>query len=313
MFELPTIKCKQCGKTLKTKNKNQKFCNKSCFDKFQDKKIEIKCKTCGKEFKVSPSVAKTRKYCSQKCAGNVPSKITRKCEYCGKKFNPKPNEVKRGNGKYCSRRCYQKDHSKKMRGKNHFRYNRIQKNCEYCGKPFTTVPSEIKKEKGRFCSKKCFYDSETKKVERVCEYCNKKFKTFLSEVVRGGGRYCSPECSSNDMRGEKSPSWKGGLSFEPYCSKFNFEFKERVREFWNRKCGICSKTEKENGIRLSVHHCNYEKMVCCNNVAPLFITTCKSCHAKTNNNREYWEEMLTNYIMIWFNGESYIPSKNPIM
>lgn len=107
--------------------------------------------------------------------------------------------------------------------------------------------------------------------------------------------------------GENHPNWNGGSSFEPYCHLFNEEFKERVREFWGRKCGICDKSEEENGRKLSVHHVSYNKEDCCLEVVPLFIPTCNSCHSKTNNNREYWKNILTNYIMIYFNGESFIP------
>lgn len=108
--------------------------------------------------------------------------------------------------------------------------------------------------------------------------------------------------------GNRNYNWKGGIAYGQYCPKFNEEFKERVREFWGRKCPICGKTEKENKQKLSVHHVNFEKMSCCNiDIQPLFTAVCRSCHSKTNNNRKYWEEMLTNYIMIWFDGESYLP------
>lgn len=92
-----------------------------------------------------------------------------------------------------------------------------------------------------------------------------------------------------DFRGEKSGMWKGGLSFEPYCIKFNDEFKERAREYWNRRCVLCGKDEKENGNRLNVHHVTYNKDTCCDGSVPLFVVLCNSCHGKTSGNREYWE------------------------
>ena len=33
------------------------------------------------------------------------------------------------------------------------------------------------------------------------------------------------------------------LKFEPYCIKFDEEFKERVREYFNRCCYVCAKNE----------------------------------------------------------------------
>ena len=107
------------------------------------------------------------------------------------------------------------------------------------------------------------------------------------------------------IKGENHPKWLGGVSFEPYCPKFNNEFKERVRAFWNRECGLCGLSEQDNGRKLSVHHVNYEKMVCCDDTPPLFIPLCSSCHAITNHNRRGWEHVLTEYIMIYFNGDSY--------
>lgn len=123
------------------------------------------------------------------------------------------------------------------------------------------------------------------------------------------------EIPIRDISGENNHNWNNGSSYAPYCHLFNKDLKERVRLFWNRECAICGKTEKQNGKKLSVHHVNYEKKVCCDDeliqsVQRLFMPLCQSCHAKTNHNREYWEEMLTNYIMIWFNGESYLPNGN---
>ena len=104
--------------------------------------------------------------------------------------------------------------------------------------------------------------------------------------------------------GESASTWKGGISYLPYCEKFDEDLKERVRIFFDRKCYICGKSEQEQidemikegkvPIRkLDVHHVNYDKMVCCNDVKPLFVPLCRSCHSKTHGNREYWEEFFT--------------------
>lgn len=107
--------------------------------------------------------------------------------------------------------------------------------------------------------------------------------------------------------GNRASSWKGGVSFEPYCPKFNKEFKERVRKFFNYTCQLCGHVWQEGERKLAVHHVNYDKMQCCNDVKPLFVPICAiGCHAKTNHNREFYESLFTNLIMIEYNGECYL-------
>jgi hypothetical protein len=163
----------------------------------------------------------------------------------------------------------------------------------------------------------------TLKIEKqICElYTTKnmssyelgeKFDCYPSTILRILKRYNIERRDNKEKnngmfgkRGENSSNWKGGISFEPYCVLFNKGFKERVRNFWDRKCGISGITEEENGRKLDVHHVNYDKQSCCNTTVPLFIPLSREYHTKTNHNRDYWEKMLTNYIMIWFNGECY--------
>jgi hypothetical protein len=104
--------------------------------------------------------------------------------------------------------------------------------------------------------------------------------------------------------GDKNHFWKGGVSFEPYCPKFNNAFRERVREFFGRVCVECG--TPENGTKLCVHHVNFNKMTCCDDTRPLFVALCPSCHARTNHNREYWEEHFTNMVINYYEGRCYI-------
>lgn len=92
--------------------------------------------------------------------------------------------------------------------------------------------------------------------------------------------------------GANSPTWKGGVSFEPYCHKFTLSLKEKVRNEYGRKCFLCGKTEKANGRKLDVHHFLYDKMEGCNGNGFKLVPLCRSCHAKTNYNREYFQNMF---------------------
>lgn len=264
--------CEICGKKFNP-NGRDKTCSLECSKQWQarykdEHQMELrKCIICGNEFRTYKH--NPASHCSKECQ-NASSKkrIECVCIHCGQTFEEVPSRIKEGKGKFCSTSCHNEWRSINKSGKNSPRWNRVSKNCLYCGNSFYASQSKIKEGKGKFCSK---------------------------------------ECSDNYHVREKSSAWKGGISFAPYCPKFNNEFKERVRDFWHRECGICGQTEQENGKKLSVHHVNYNKMACCDDIPPLFITTCNSCHPVTNFNREYWESILTELIMIWFDGESYLP------
>ena len=92
---------------------------------------------------------------------------------------------------------------------------------------------------------------------------------------------------SNTMQGENNRLWQGGISFEPYCHKFNNNMKERVRSKHNRTCFLCG--EKENEQKLCVHHVDYHKKQGCGEHEWRLVPLCRGCHARTNTNREQWE------------------------
>lgn len=111
-----------------------------------------------------------------------------------------------------------------------------------------------------------------------------------------------------DNVGEKASQWKGGLSFEPYCPKFNPDLKRRIRAFFDHRCIICGKTTEENGKRkqlMACHHVEYNKQACCDGKSVHFATLCVSCHTKTGNNRDRWEAMIHRILDEIYNGKSY--------
>ena len=55
------------------------------------------------------------------------------------------------------------------------------------------------------------------------------------------------------------------------------------------RCKICGVSENSMPRVLDVHHIDYDK----HNLSPAnLISLCRSCHAKTNSNREYWKVFL---------------------
>jgi hypothetical protein len=104
--------------------------------------------------------------------------------------------------------------------------------------------------------------------------------------------------------------WKGGISFEPYCPKFTEHFKERVRAFFGYLCIGCGSPQIRE--RHHVHHVNFDKNSCCNETIPLFVPLCRSCHAKTNTNREYWQNHFTELIVKYYQGKCYLSDEELI-
>ena len=106
------------------------------------------------------------------------------------------------------------------------------------------------------------------------------------------------------MSGENNSNWQGGVSFGQYCKKFNYDLKERVRMFFGRRCLLCGALEGKE--KLSVHHVNYDKMMCCNDVKPLFAPLCRKCHGKTISKRKYYEEYFTQKIIEEYGGKCFL-------
>jgi hypothetical protein len=91
--------------------------------------------------------------------------------------------------------------------------------------------------------------------------------------------------------------WYGNVRYPDvpkYCEKFNREFKERVRAFWNYQCFECG--SPQNGIKHAVHHVHYDKKMCCNGSPQDVVPLCDYCHGRTQANREYWEDHFTDLL-----------------
>ncbi len=127
-------------------------------------------------------------------------------------------------------------------------------------------------------------------VKKVCLCCLKEYEVISARA--GTARLCSYSCKARYVftgrNGNRSGNWRGGVSFEPYCEKFNKALKERIRERDNRTCQLCNRTETENGKKLAVHHIHYDKENC----EPDLISLCKQCSSLVNFNRDYYEALF---------------------
>lgn len=101
------------------------------------------------------------------------------------------------------------------------------------------------------------------------------------------------------------PNYQGGISFEPYCEKYNDQNKEEARAKYNYECLNCGKSQFENisksgKIRyLDTHHIHYDKQEGCNGKQIEIIPLCMSCHRKSNFNRIYWQEHFKYLLLLW--------------
>lgn len=137
---------------------------------------------------------------------------------------------------------------------------------------------------------------DTRNKIRIANLGKKKSPETLAKMSRiRKGKRC----------GEQNPAWKGGISYEPYCIKFNNEFKERVRAFFGYQCVECGSLE--NGTKLHVHHVNFKKNSCCDpEVERLFVPLCQPCHSRTNSKRDYWKQHFTDIINRYYEGKCYL-------
>lgn len=200
-----------------------------------------------------------------------------------KKFGYYPKDLKSKSNKRILIKC---DKCGIIRESNRENYRDL---CLSCAKKEKHLSEETKKKisksnEGRKAWNKGIPQSEEAK--------KKNSESNKDRIFSEDSKQKISESRIGKYMGDKCPAWKGGVSFEPYCILFNDEFKERVREYWNRKCVLCNKDEKENGKRLSVHHVTYNKETCCDKSIPLFVPLCLSCHAKTNFDGDYWENVL---------------------
>lgn len=80
--------------------------------------------------------------------------------------------------------------------------------------------------------------------------------------------------------GPNNHTWKGGSSFFPYSVDWTERLRRAIRERDRYTCQVCNREPA-----IDVHHIDYNKENC----DPInLITLCRSCHMKTNHDREAW-------------------------
>lgn len=143
----------------------------------------------------------------------------------------------------------------------------------------------------------CYHKHQ--KLNRISKnYCCIDCGNLISNVtaLTGQGRcnVCKSIGENNHMFGVRrfgkdSPRYIDGRTELKYPSIFTKELKLTIRTRDNFICQCCGLTEEESKNKfkevLHIHHIDYNKENC---DETNLITTCRTCNAKANSERDYW-------------------------
>ena len=139
-------------------------------------------------------------------------------------------------------------------------------NCLVCDKEFWRQPSAIKKGQNKYCSKKCYQNQQVGKPK--------------SEAFKA---YCKTRT------GDKSPTWKGGVTPEHLKIRNSQEYRDWRESVFSRdnyKCMNCgAKSMKGIEVYLHAHHIKkFSEYPELRMDIDNGLTLCKPCHYKEHSN-----------------------------
>lgn len=288
-------KCSDCGKLIANRSTR---CDK-CKSIARRKRVTLTCEWCKQPFEVQEYLGE-RRFCSRKCRGahwgtTIPRPKRKEftCAQCGevftKKRSPKMDHY------FCSLACWNEWRDKNLKGTNspHWKPRPKQLICEVCGKEYITKPSET--DTAKTCSKECRHKWQSKimsernnRMEKPCGICGKTMLVFpgLYEKTKTCGKACQSKWLSQNFSGANSPHYIPDKQPD-YGPEFNKALKGAIRKRDGYICQLCGLYTPKAGIRLAVHHIDYDKH---NNDPSNLISLCEHCHTRTNFNRDYWKQ-----------------------
>lgn len=214
-------------------------------------------------------------------------KINKPCLICENPFLATAYDVRRGRGKYCSRKCLYEA-----------RDQRIIRSCQVCFKTYLRKPSEIKKNHDKFCSISCWQKERISlpKKSRIRTATVLKCNLCSTEIIRNPYRmkntkmhFCSSRClftwRGKNLRGEKAANWRGGLSKERNLAMSRQEYANWRTSVYSRDGYACQKCG-HTGSGLHAHHIQYwSKAPALRYEIANGVTLCASCHRKEHRVR----------------------------
>ena len=194
------------------------------------------------------------------------------CKICGKEFHPRNTQLKNGQGRFCSLKCFGSYNSQNRIGEDNYNWRGgpALSNCLICGKEFKIPHYKIKKGKAKFCSYECMgvWRKQNKggqnhpnwkggKIKIICKKCGKEFFKKPSSLKKVGN-YCSRKCKGDAMSiyqaGENSVFWKGGIHPDNLRIRSSKRYTEWRNQVFKRDNFTCQKCGDKSGGNLNAHH-----------------------------------------------------------
>lgn len=103
-----------------------------------------------------------------------------------------------------------------------------------------------------------------------------------------------------------------GMNYSWYSPTFTHEFRERVRNFFGRRCVECGAVEDQR--RLHVHHVNCGHDADCEAPGNLFVALCHRCHSQAHGkhrppcDRAHWDAHFEKIVRDRWGGRCYLPA-----
>lgn len=212
----------------------------------------------------------------------IEDEMIKVCEYCGIEYTPKNRGARGKRQIFCSIKCYReynKGINHPMYGKHHSEESILKMRNSHKG---IISPMKGKHHTGE--------SIEKIRLSQLGKHYSPKTEFKKGHQMTNDVILKIKDSMKTKNHGEDNPNWKGGISFLPYCFKFNNELKEIIRQRDDHICQLCNKTQDGERRKLSVHHIHYDKENC----EPDLITLCRSCNIKVNTAREYYEGLFMN-------------------
>lgn len=201
------------------------------------------------------------------------------CTTCNKALERWPSIVRRNKtgSWFCSAEC-----------RHTFDRTSIAEPCPVCNKEFSYKPYRKKHSKIITCSQACrFVVLGWGSRVVYCAWCGEDFRRRNAEFSKRNKHFCSRICmgkwQSSNIKGEASPTWRGG--YQPY---YGADWKTRRREARIRdghQCKACGCNQSGLSYTIEVHHIKPVRLFPVSNDAnelSNLITLCRPCHIKAD-------------------------------